>query len=102
MTRSNAADRCFAGAYVNDIRIGIRNPDCTDGADVEIVVGNVFPGNTGILGFPETTAGRTHVIQTVIVENAGHGSYASTAPRPDLAPLEPGNQIRIHRVRGQN
>src|SRR5437868_742473 len=89
--RHIAANRILAGTDVDDVGVGFADSDCADGA-AEILVGDRRPGHAAVRGLKDTSAGSSKVVLVGALARAGDGDGASTAERPDLAPLERGER----------
>ncbi len=85
--RKIAAHTGLAHADVNDVGIGIRHGNRADRAGFEIAVGNVFPIDAAVFGFPHTAAGAAEIINQRLIRHAGHRRRAAAAKRADAAPL---------------
>src|ERR1700722_2613680 len=59
--RHVAADFRGAGAGEDDVGVGERNLACAHGGGGEVTVGDVVPGVACVGGFPDASAGGSHV-----------------------------------------
>ncbi len=97
----DAPGRMLAHAHVNDVGIAFRHSDGAHRAGGKKAVGDVFPGEAHIGGFPHAASGGAHVVGGDIANDAGGGHGAAAAEWADAAPfhrLEQG--VVIGRSRG--
>ena len=96
MTGGYAPDGRLARANVDNILVGLSHCYGTDGPDVKKAIRDIVPGNTRVLGFPDTTTGSTHVIGAIVAQNARHSRHATTTPGANLAPRHPVEKTRVY------
>src|SRR5579884_2058562 len=59
--RDVAANSCLAHASVDDVGIGGGDGYCADGGAFEEAIGDVFPDQAAIDGFPDAATGRAEI-----------------------------------------
>jgi hypothetical protein len=89
--RGVAADRLFAGADVDDVRIGLGDGDRADRAGPEILVGDDLPVRAAVARLPDAPARRAEVEGARIVAHARDRRDATAPERPDRPELDPSN-----------
>ena len=88
MRSHHAANRVLSHTYINDIRIAGRDRDRSDGTTIEKAIGNVLPRVPGISRFPNTSAGGTHVVSSVVANDPTSGDASSSTKRPDVSEFQ--------------
>src|SRR5687768_5027605 len=78
-------------AHVNDVIVGWRYCDCTNGT-TEIFVGNILPVAPGVCCFPYTTASSTEIKCVLVVICPGNSSTPSAAEGTDQSVLHFGEE----------
>ena len=96
VTGGNTPNGRLARANVDNIFVGLSHRDSTDGPDIEKAIRNIVPGNTRVLGFPDTATGSTHVIGAIVTQNARHRRHTTTTPGAYLAPRHPVEKTRVY------
>ena len=77
----------FATAHVDDVRIPFADRDSANGP-TKISIGNVFPVGATITSFPDSTAGRPHIVEIVLARHASNCGRAAATEWPDRAVLQ--------------
>ena len=98
MTGGYAANRRLTRADVDDIDVRLGNSDGTDGANVKVIVRDVFPGDAGIHRLPYTTTRCPHVIKPGVARHAGHSRNTAAAPWANQAPFKRRYQLGINSI----
>ena len=84
-----AADAGFAGADVDDVRIGFGDGDGADGGrGVFCFVEDGLPVEAAVSGLPDSAGYCAEVVGVVLADDAGYGYYAASAEGADQAVLE--------------
>ena len=86
--RHLAADRRFARADVEDVRVPGIDRDVADGACVESLVADVVPGLAAVRRLPHPAARGAHVIGQLVSGHADAGRRATTVEGADVAEVE--------------
>ena len=86
-----AANRIFARAHIDDVRIGLADSDRAD-RPAEILVRYGSPGYPAIGGLEHTAARGTEVVLIRPLARSGHGNGSATAKWSDLAPAQRGKR----------
>ena len=96
----HAAHRSLAGPDVDDVGIEVRDLDGADRRRPEEPVGDVAPGEAGVLTLPHAAACRAHVEDVGVADHAADRGDAPTAVRPEAAPVERlrGQELFVERV----
>ena len=87
MAGSDPSDRLLPSTDVDDVGVRRRHGNGADRADVEVVVGEILPGQTGVLRLPQATAGGTHVVKLWVLGYACDGGHAAAAEGTHQAPF---------------
>ena len=83
-----AADAGFAGAGIDDVRVGVRDGDCANRGRVEVAVGDVDPVRAAVGRLEHTAGAGAEVERAGVGRVSGHGHASPAAVRPNVAPLE--------------
>src|SRR5258708_33748724 len=83
--RDVAANAGFAGADINDVRIGFRDRDAADGGS-GLLLEKRIPGNAAVGGFPNTAGNPAKIVSVRLTRHAGDGKRAASAKRAHKAP----------------
>ena len=79
----------FAGADVDDVRIGLGDGDGADGGrGVLCFVEDGLPIEATVGRFPDSAGDRAHVVGVILSDYAGYSDNAASAERADEAVLE--------------
>src|SRR5207302_4551604 len=65
----------FAGAYIDDVRLGRRDRDGADGADVNVIEDRL-PRAASIVGAPNAAVDRAEIEPPRVLRIADHGQHA--------------------------
>src|ERR1700733_16246081 len=88
-----AADIRLAGADGDDVGIGGRYGDSSDGADGYALGGDGNPGAAAVVGLPDAAADRAKIEGVGLIRVPGHGDSTTAAHGADVAPFETGEQV---------
>ena len=94
------ADIGLAGAHVENIRVGGRHGNRSDGGDA-LLVEDRRPHRAGVGGLPNSAAYGAEVESHGIARDASDGRHAPTAKRTDHAPLQLVIEAGGNGLRGQ-
>src|ERR1700722_6423765 len=83
-----AANIRLARTDVDNVGVGGRNRDGSDGADGYALIADGEPGASCIVGLPYSTANRAHVESVWLTGASGDSVASATAHRTDVAPLQ--------------
>ena len=75
----------FAHAGIDNVWVGFRHSDRSDGTGRDLPVGDGEPGESTVGGFPDAASGRAEIINLGLRRNAGDGGGASSAEGTDGA-----------------
>ena len=89
-----APDTIRTGADVDDIRVGIRDIDCADGAGSERVIRNGTPRRAEIRRLPHAAPCRAHVKRPRLFGVPGHSRNASATAGTDHPIVQIGRTTR--------
>ena len=84
----------FAAADVNDVGVGRRNGESTDGAG-GLIVEDGIPGVAEVGGLPDAAVDGRHVENVGLVRNAADGDGAASTEGADAAPAHFGEELRV-------
>ena len=85
------ADGRFAHTDVDRAGIGFRDGDGTNRRGLKVTVGNIDPGGTGVVRFPDATGDPAKVVGGWVNRIAGH---RDNAPAARWANTAPGHRIK--------
>src|ERR1700733_4128323 len=88
-----AADIRLAGADVDDVGIGRRYGDGSDGADGDALVGDRKPGAAAVFCLPDAAADRTEIEGVGLIRVSCDGYGAAAAHGAHVAPFQAGEEI---------
>src|ERR1700728_754940 len=80
-----ATNGAFAGTDVDDVGIGGSDGDGADGAEVDVAIGDGFPGVAAVDGLEDAAAGSAEVVDERLAGHARNGVDATTAEGANLA-----------------
>ena len=75
-------------ADVHDVRIRLRDGDRADRSGSEKAVRDIRPDRASIVGLPDASAGRAHVVDKRLARDAGNRRHTASAIRADAAPAQ--------------
>ena len=84
----DASNGVLAHADINYVGVIGCDRDGADRSTFELTIRNVLPGNTGIGGLPNSTAGAAHVIGQGIPADTANGIATTPSKGTDVAKFE--------------
>ena len=93
--REVGAHEAFAGADIDDVRVGGRHGNGSDGTG-GLLVKQGLPGSAGIVRLPDSSVDGADEKGVRLGRHARHGTGATRAQRTDSAPLHVGKELRIY------
>src|SRR5579875_847175 len=93
--RDVAANGCLAHANVDDVRVRGGDGYRANRGAFEKAIGDVFPDQAAIDGFPDTAARRAEIKYLRVLRVSADGDDAATAERTDQPPFKRIEQVWI-------
>ena len=92
----HTANRPFAGANKDDVRVTVGDINGAYTASIEITIRDIFPDGAGTRCPPEAAAGGAKIVGQRVVFDAGYRGYATTAEGADASEFQGLVQFFIH------